>query len=267
MKVMLDNIFRGFKKPLCLLVFCFLINVILAQNNNQPDTNIVLTEDSSVAIEQPDSGVEHYFEHKTNEVLTDTIQSREVPANVVDSLKKDDAFWYADKIFKKKEFQEKDTKNRNLKLPSQWMSMTTLVIIVVLFLGVLIWYLFQNNIINRRESPAGAKTDEETDNENIFNIDYQKEIDSAINLANYRLAIRLMFLRLLKDLSQKNVIQYKQERTNFDYLSQLSSSRYYSDFFRLTRNYEYAWYGKFDVSRETFGIIKNEFESFDQKLF
>ena len=265
MNVMPDNIFRRFKKPPCLLVFCFLINVTLAQNNNQPDTNIVLTEDSTVATEQLSSRPEHYFERKPNDAITDTIQLRQVPANVIDSLKKDDAFWYADKIFKRKELKEKDTNARDMKLPSQWMSMTMLVIIVVLFLGVLVWYLFQNNIISRKKSLTGAKK-EETNNENIFDIDYQKEIDGAIKLANYRLAIRLLFLRLLKDLSQKNIIQYKQERTNFDYLSQLSSGGYYNDFFRLTRNYEYAWYGKFEVSQETFWIIKNEFENFDRKL-
>jgi len=266
MNNMPDNIFRRFKKPPCLLVFCFLINLTWAQNNNQPDTNIVLTEDSTVATEQPESRPEHYFERKTNEAVTDTIQVRQVPGPVIDSLKKDDAFWYANKIFRRKESTEKNANAGDLKLRPQWMSMTMLVIIVVLFLGVLVWYLFQNNIIARKKSLTGIKKDEEANHENIFDIDYQKEIDRAIQLANYRLAIRLLFLRLLKDLSQKNIIQYKQERTNFDYLSQLSSGGYYNDFFRLTRNYEYAWYGKFEVSRETFGVIKNEFENFDRKL-
>jgi len=87
-----------------------------------------------------------------------------------------------------------------------------------------------------------------------------------VNAGDYRLAIRLMFLRLLKQLSQKKIIEYKQERTNFDYLSQLHATGFYNDFFRLTRNYEYTWYGKFEVSGETFGIIKSEFENFDRKL-
>ena len=146
------------------------------------------------------------------------------------------------------------------------MNMTTLAVIVVLFLGILAWYLLQNNIVGRTQSIIGGKGNEDISPENIFDINYQKEIEKAINAADYRLAIRLMFLRLLKNLSQKKVIEYKQERTNFDYLSQLYPTGYYHDFFRLTRNYEYTWYGKFDVNRETFGIIKNEFENFDRKL-
>jgi hypothetical protein len=144
--------------------------------------------------------------------------------------------------------------------------MTTLLVIVVLFLGILAWYLLQNNIVGRRQSIIGKNSSEEISAENIFEINYQKEIEKAVNSGDYRLAIRLMFLRLLKQLSQKKIIEYKHGRTNFDYLSQLYSTGYYNDFFRLTRNYEYTWYGKFDVNPETFGIIKNEFENFDRKL-
>ena len=67
--------------------------------------------------------------------------------------------------------------------------------------------------------------------EDIFAINYQKEIDKACSKGNYRLAIRLMFLRLLKDLSEKNIIQYTQDKTNFDYLIQLHPTRLLQRFF------------------------------------
>lgn len=77
------------------------------------------------------------------------------------------------------------------------------------------------------------------------------------------MAIRLMYLRLLKNLSERNIIQYKQDRTNLDYLMQLHPTRYYNGFFRITRNYEYSWYGEFPVSNEAYGIIKKEFDNFE----
>ena len=85
--------------------------------------------------------------------------------------------------------------------------------------------------------------EEELATEDIFAINYQKEIDKAAQQGNYRLAVRLLFLRILKNLSQKNIIRYTQDKTNLDYLVQLHATRYYSDFFRITRNYEYSWYG------------------------
>jgi len=262
MKPIGENILLPARRLLSWICFLFICLSATAQDTTV-DT-IVDETDSAIAIDQADTGYEHqnYFEQKTT--LADTIELRQVPHSIIDSLKKDDAFWYADHVFDKKEAKEKDFKPG--KPPLQWMNMTTLLVIVVLFLGILSWYLLQNNIVSRNRSISAEKISEDITGENIFDINYQKEIEKAINAGDYRLAIRLMFLRSLKQLSQKRIIEYKQERTNFDYLSQLYSTRYYNDFFRLTRNYEYTWYGKFDVNRDAFGVIKTEFENFDRKL-
>jgi len=262
MRTTRENIFLAERS--LLFGICFLFACVRAKAQDTAADTAVADTDSAIAIEQTDTGYEHpnYFEHKA--ALADTIELRQVPGNIIDSLKKDDAFWYADHVFEKKEVKEKNYRLKNP--PLQWMNMTTLLVILVLFLGILAWYLFQNNIIGKRGSIGTEKKDEDIISENIFEINYQKEIEKAIDAGDYRLAIRLMFLRLLKLLSQKKIIEYKQERTNFDYLSQLHSTKYYRDFFRLTRNYEYTWYGKFDINREAFGIIRNEFENFDHKL-
>src|SRR5690606_4231613 len=96
--------------------------------------------------------------------------------------------------------------------------------------------------------------------EDIFAINYQREIDKATAQRNYRLAVRLMFLRLLKSMSERNIIRYQQDKTNLDYLMQLHNTTYYKDFFRITRNYEYSWYGKFDVSEEAYRLIRKDFD-------
>jgi len=260
MKFILSNIHHLFKRQLCLFLFVFCITALAsAQDSTREDDSVDSTQMTITETQN-----ENHFTDKSEYTQPDTIQLREVPGNVVDSMKKDGAFWYADHVFKKKEIREREFKERRPGSP--WLNMMTLVIIVVIFFIILLWFLFKNNIISRSKTISDKTVEEEESAENIFDINYQLEIEKAIKAENYRLAIRLMFLRLLKNLSQKNIIQYKQERTNFDYLSQLYTTSYYKEFFRLTRNYEYTWYGKFDVNTETFGIIKNEFENFDRKL-
>jgi hypothetical protein len=80
------------------------------------------------------------------------------------------------------------------------------------------------------------------------------------------MAVRLMYLRTLRDLSLRNVINYTHEKTNTDYLFQLSGSPYYKNFFRLTRDFDYTWYGHFPLSQESFSLIQNDFNSFKQQL-
>ena len=267
MKLIYENISDFLKKQTPLLLVYFFISVI---TRAQTDTIAapMTDNDSAITIEQNDTIYERtdYFEKNSINASPDTIHLRQVPGEVIDSLKKDDAFWYADYVLKKQKAKAEEIKTRDIKPPSRWMNMTTLVVILVIFLVILAWYLYKNNIIRKTPAITRGEKEEEIANEDIFSINYEIEIEKAISTADYRLAIRLMFLRALKNLAGKNIIQYKQDRTNLDYLAQLSSTGYYPDFFRLTRNYEYTWYGKFDLSREAFTIIKNEFENFEHRL-
>jgi hypothetical protein len=149
----------------------------------------------------------------------------------------------------------------------RWYKAVAWIIIIGGFLAVMIWFLASSHIgIFRRKPGTVAEAGSDGMTENIFEIDYHKEIDKAVLSANYRLAVRLMFLRLLKNLSERDIIQYQQGRTNFDYLAQVNNRGYYKEFFRLTRDYEYTWYGEFSLNRELFTTIKNDFENLEKQL-
>lgn len=109
-------------------------------------------------------------------------------------------------------------------------------------------------------------TAEEQPTEDIFEMNFEKEIQKAVAEKNFRLAVRLLYLRTLRDLSDKNLISYTHEKTNADYLFQLAGTSYYKSFFRLTRDFEYTWYGQFELSQENFSFIQNDFSSFKQQL-
>ena len=36
-------------------------------------------------------------------------------------------------------------------------------------------------------------------------------------------------------------------------------TKFYNEFFTITRHYEYIWYGKFDISKTLYGNLKNDF--------
>jgi len=247
-----------FLRILFLLISCVFFSISSEAQESQDTFSVEVTD---TIADTTGEEIPNYFDRISSRA-PDTIQLRHVPARVVDSLKSDKAFWYAKTKLKKKE--EPATNNSTPK----WVKIIVWTIVIGAFLAALIWYLASSNILifAKRQRQINSVAEEEEISENIFSINYQKEIVKAINSENYRFAIRLMFLRLLRNLSNKNIIQYRQERTNFEYLSQLISTGYYNDFFRLTRNYEYAWYGKFEVSPDAFRTIKNDFENFDRAL-
>jgi hypothetical protein len=75
-----------------------------------------------------------------------------------------------------------------------------------------------------------------------------------------------MYLRALKDLSNAGLIHYAHERTNHEYLDELRDTPYYRDFFRLTRHFEFTWYGKFELPAEAFSVVRQGFEQFREGL-
>lgn len=199
----------------------------------------------------------------------DSFELRQVPAVVINQLKAQDEFWYADKEFKKEKPGDSVPRTDFFEWLSrqQWYRVLIWTIIIGGFILVLVWYLASSNAsLFRRKSKTLAEAAGNESFENIFEINYQAEIDQAVQSGNYRLATRLLFLRLLKNLAEKNIIQYKQDRTNFDYLVQLNNTAYYKDFFRLARNYEYTWYGEFAISHDAFTTIKNDFDNFNNRL-
>ena len=179
-------------------------------------------------------------------------------------MQEDDAFWYANVDIKK---QDKNSKVKEPLTSLAWFRTLLWLIIIGGFAAFIMIYLDNSDIglFSRRNRSIDNRTEEE-ETEDIFAINYQKEIEKAVRSGNYRFAIRLHFLRLLKDLSLKHIIQFKQGGTNFDYLMQLSPTNYYKDFFRITRNYEYSWYGQFEVDEKTYVVILYEFHQFEKKL-
>lgn len=209
-----------------------------------------------------------YFLEKSDFTEDNIIVLRNVPDSIVKKMQQDDDFWYANSEIKKEKKPEDKKSDYKPLGQLKWLQTLIWIIIIGVFAAVIITYLAGSNVgLFRRKSKIIQATDEtELETVDIFIINYQKEIDKAESNGNYRLATRLMFLRLLKIMAEKNIIQYKQDRTNLDYLFQLQSTSYYNNFFRITRNYEYSWYGKFDVGEEAYRIIKNDFKQMDLQI-
>lgn len=227
-----------------------------------PDEIIDEESDDVGSGDEVDEESKTLFAAKSSSGGPDSFRLRVLNDSVVNAMKNDNSFWYADKVFHKKASPE-------ISFVPFWQrpgfQSLMWVVIIIAFVGILILYLKEGNISIFRSTKHISETAEEEGTENIFVINYQKEIDKAITAADYRLAIRLMYLRLLRNLSEKGAIAYTQDKTNFDYLAEASSKKWYNLFFIITRNYEYAWYGHFEVDSNKFEVIRKEFMDFEKQ--
>lgn len=97
--------------------------------------------------------------------------------------------------------------------------------------------------------------------ENIYEIDFEKEIKNAIKKQNFRLATRFLYLKLLKVLNEIEYINWQPGKTNSSYQNELNNTDISNSFKRLSVMYEYSWYGHFELSHPEFKQLSIEFEN------
>jgi len=153
-------------------------------------------------------------------------------------------------------------KQRNFDISKLW-----LYIVIAIFVIILAWYIMENDLFLFRKKAASNTTATEAEmEEDPLSVPFPEAIREAVRNNNYRLAVRLHYLQLLKVLSEKGIISYQPDKTNFDYLLQVRPTAYYNDFFSATRTYEYSWYGLFPINEDQYRQIENIFSHFHQKI-
>jgi hypothetical protein len=206
----------------------------------------------------------YYF----NEISdTPEIFERILDTSSVNQVRSDKAYWYVNTAPKRKKAEQAAPSTRVQ--DRSWFQTIFWILLIAGFVGLLGWFLAASNIRLFRRAPksmAGEDQPPGEPGENIFELDFNREINRAIAAENYRLAIRLSYLQILRELSQRELIQYSHEKTNSDYLQQLAGTRSYKDFFRITRHFEYTWYGGFFLNREVYSQMEQDFSNFKKQL-
>ncbi len=102
--------------------------------------------------------------------------------------------------------------------------------------------------------------------EDIHTIDPDQLIKESIQNKQFRLAVRWLYIKLLKTLTSRELIEWEINKTNSDYTAELKNTPFYDPFNRLTFVYEYVWYGEFELHKAGFEHYKNEFDSTFSKI-
>lgn len=89
--------------------------------------------------------------------------------------------------------------------------------------------------------------------------DIMKLIEKAVTAGNYRLAIRYHFLYLLQQLSKRELVAYDPSKTDEEYVKEIQDPELQTRFRKLSRIYDFVWYGNFDTNTGDYQKVKKEF--------
>jgi len=98
------------------------------------------------------------------------------------------------------------------------------------------------------------------------NTDQAIDFDEAIRIQRaqqqYRLAIRLLYLKMINLLRVKAYIHFSKEKTNVDYLSDLTNDDLKLQFSAITSIYNHVWYGDVEIAEDQYVRFEERFHSF-----
>lgn len=235
--------------------------VVLAQQFDSP------TDSTQVATELESSdGVEDGHRLVPPDELESTREYQAEPMRLRDF---DEDKWKS--IVGNTNFLENSQKKTRQKKSQPWsggllrlISYTIIIGVVLLLVYYVVQYISFAPKIQRSKMEI---EDIEKPVEDIAVLDTRQLLEQAIREGNYKLAVRLYYLELLKQLHAKGAIAWKKDKTNRDYLTELLSANFFFDEIRrLTRSYEAVWYGDHTLQRDSFQILSGHFEMMYLKI-
>lgn len=136
-------------------------------------------------------------------------------------------------------------------------------LVIAIGIGALIFIISKLIIegdfdFKRNKKLKHASTTYELDEieENLPDVELKTPIEKAIAEGNYSLAIRLYYLSIIQELSAKEIITWKREKTNFEYLGEMRNHRLSNDFREGTQIFERVWYGENEIDETIFQQIQ-----------
>ena len=154
--------------------------------------------------------------------------------------------------------------------PGSWLATFVQVmkyVIIAGIIGFIIWLFIKLNPGKALFKPAKNPEVLLSEDEKIIREkDIPKLIQQAIENNNYRLAIRYYYLLILKNLKDKKQIEYQFQKTNQEYQQEIKNAKLALQFHKITKIYDFTWYGNFKVNEIEFEEMLKEFKQIQNQL-
>lgn len=243
--------------------------------------NLKAQESDTTVVEAPVTEDSVYYDEdvETNEQseIMDTfllVNNWVYPADSLKKVQRQKAFAYIknlDSLLKAR--QDEYLKNKKEIKPAEAEERTNVFpifrfLLWVIAIGVVLFIIYRLFLSEHGMFAAPTKNKKlQVEEELVADEEYlDQQLKEAIRKGNYRSAIRYLYLQTLSKMADKGWLQLSPDKTNYQYVKELSKQKYRNEFARITLHYEYAWYGNFTIEEEIFKPLKQEFEQFHLKI-
>lgn len=164
---------------------------------------------------------------------------------------------------KDKPKNRRDSSGASLSIPSGLG--TILAFIIIPLFALLIFYLFFKAPIEKKSKSISKDLESMIPTE-IPKTELELLLDEALDKEDYREAIRIYFIFIIRGLIVKDWIVWEKEKTNFSYLAEMRNKPYASEFESTVSVYEIVWYGERKLTKEEYYALEPRFKNLVKNL-
>jgi hypothetical protein len=142
----------------------------------------------------------------------------------------------------------------------------------IVIVGVILVIAIIVIIVGLIKSPVNKsipKTNESYKNfnyENIENADLETDLNQALSSEEFKYAIRLKYLMVLRLLNEHRLVIWRKEKTNGTYVREMTGKKEYELFRDITIRFERMWYGEIAVTEKEYSRMLPAFDQIQSSI-
>lgn len=144
---------------------------------------------------------------------------------------------------------------------STWKTILILLIFAAVITALYFWLKKQNS------NPKFIQEfDDDWNPEIITKSELDERLENALKNENYRECIRIYFTLILQLLIAQELIKWKREKTNHEYLFEIPQGELKKSFAQCIRIFDLVWYGEYKLDKIRFEKIQTNFHALLNEL-
>jgi hypothetical protein len=144
---------------------------------------------------------------------------------------------------------------------STWRTLLFILLFAIVIVLLYFWLKRQNF-----SSKINQIVDENWNPEVITVSELESRLENALKNEVYREVIRIYFTMILQELIRLQLIKWRLEKTNQQYIYEVKNQLLRAELRKCTRYFDIVWYGEYNIDRDKYEEIQPHFTRFIQTL-
>lgn len=138
---------------------------------------------------------------------------------------------------------------------------TWLFIIMIVILAIAVVYMVLVSFSEKNKKVVAVTSDENKyENLTISKSELELALEAALKNKNYREAVRIYFIAVIKEMKDRSWIKWEKKKTNYNYINEINGRQQQPDFITATRAFEIVWYGNRTLAENEYNQIEPLFK-------